>query len=422
VQEIEWKPLVRFLVFLSAYSTLAPAQRISGELQLQVADASGAALPASCALAGLATGVERTFQTDSAGRYTARALPFGRYLLRVEHSGFAPHSALVEIQSQAPLEYPVTLSVAPLETTVVVRDSATLLDPGRTAETQYLSPQALRDRPSAAPGRSVLDLVNLQPGWLLEANGVLHPRGSEYDVQYVIDGIPLYDNRSPAFAQSLGIEEFQSMNVRTGGYPAEFGRKLGGVIEVATERDPRRGLHGNLILQGGSFAQRTGFASARYTHGKNSVGASGEGMMTDRYLDPPVQQNYTNRASGGGFSVRFERDWSGSDRTRVYVTGRHTGFLVPNELLQQAAGQRQDRTTDETLGQISHTHVFSSRTLAQFRVMARDTGANLWSNGLSTPILPAQERGFREAYLGGSLSAHYGRHEIKTGSEALFSS
>ena len=32
-------------------------------------------------------------------------------------------------------------------------------------------------------------------------------------LQYVINGIPLYDNRSPAFAQSLGIDEFESMMV-----------------------------------------------------------------------------------------------------------------------------------------------------------------------------------------------------------------
>ena len=79
----------------------------------------------------------------------------------------------------------------------------------------------------------MVDLLNNQPGWLLEANGVLHPRGSEYQVQYVIDGIPIFDNRSPAYAQSLGVEEFESINVRTGNYPAEYGRKLGGVI-----RDP----------------------------------------------------------------------------------------------------------------------------------------------------------------------------------------
>src|SRR6185369_74445 len=111
----------------------------------------------------------------------------------------------------------------------------TLLDPVQTAK--YLPRQVLRDHPTSTPGRSVSGLVNTQPGWLLEANGILHPRGSEYDVQYVIDGVPLYDNRSPAFAQGLNVEEFQSLNVRTSGYPAEFGLKLGGVIETANEQD-----------------------------------------------------------------------------------------------------------------------------------------------------------------------------------------
>ncbi len=43
------------------------------------------------------------------------------------------------------------------------------------------------------------DLVNSQPGWLYEGNAVLHPRGSEYQTQFVVDGIPLTDNRSPGF-------------------------------------------------------------------------------------------------------------------------------------------------------------------------------------------------------------------------------
>src|SRR6266404_16489 len=82
-----------------------------------------------------------------------------------------------------------------------------------TGSIEGLATGVHRDYRSGARGRSFIDLVNQQPGWLLEANGVLHPRGSEYQVQYVVDGIPLYDNRSPAFAQSLGADEFESMTV-----------------------------------------------------------------------------------------------------------------------------------------------------------------------------------------------------------------
>lgn len=398
------------------------AQRATGELRLQVFDPSGAPLESTGTLTGQATGVARTFTTDPAGNYTIRALPFGQYLLMVQSPGFVLQSAVIEIQSEIPLGYAVTLQVLPVETTVDVREESTLLDASAVAATQYLSPQSLEDHPSAQPGRSIVTLVNTRPGWLLEANGVLHPRGSEYDVQYVIDGIPLYDNRSPAFAQSLGIEEFQSLNVRTAGFPAEFGLKLGGVIELTTERDSRPGLHGTAVIQGGSFGERSAFVSLRETIGRTAVGGSLEGMMTDRYLDPPVEQNYTNHASGGGSSLSLEHDWSDSDRTRFYAQRRRTGFLVPNELIQQAAGQRQDRSAAETSGQISHTHIFTPSMLSQFRMMVRSTTSDLWANVFSTPIVPFQDRGFREMYWGGTLSAHHGQHEFKAGAEGLFSS
>jgi hypothetical protein len=409
-------------LYLSCAAVLL-AQRESGELRLLVTDPLGSVVQeASCVLTGLSTGVHRAFLTDSRGRHVTAGLPFGPYRLRCEHPGFHEQRIAIEIRSVSPLELPLTLGVAPVETTLVVREPGTLLDGRRAGSTQHLGPDTLQDRRSASPGRSVLEMVNTQPGWLLEANGVLHPRGSEYDVQYVIDGVPLFDNRSPAFAQSLGIEEFESMTVRTANYPAEYGRKLGGVIEVNTERDPRPGFHGRAILQGGSFATRNGFASVSSRMGKSVAAISAEGMMTDRYLDAPVEDNFTNRASGGGFSGRFERDWSDLDRTRMYLHRHRTGFLVPNERVQQQAGQRQDRSAEETLGHISHQRVFSPDLAGHWRLLARDTGARLWANASSTPILPAQDRGFRELYTGGSLAWHRASHELKAGAEALFSS
>ena len=145
-------------------------------------------------------------------------------------------------------------------------------------------------------------------------------------------------------------------------------------------------------------------------------------MTTVRYLDAPVQQNYTNHGTAAGLSAILDREWSSLDRTRVYVSHGKSAFMVPNELLQQIAGQRQDRNGEETIGQVSHTHIFSPSVLAQFRAMARDTNARLWSNPLSTPIQSAQDRGFREAYLAGSVSAHHAAHEFKAGLEGWFSS
>jgi len=406
--------------FLSSLALRGQLQ--TGEIRLEVRDQSGAPMQATGALESLSAGVRRTYTTDAQGAHTFGALPFGRYRLLVTRSGFAPQQILIEVRSAIPVVQPVTLLVASSETTVEVREEGTLLDTESTGAAQHLGPDIFESRKSAAPGRSLISLVDQQPGWLLEANGILHPRGSEYQVQYVIDGIPLYDNRSPAFAQTLGVDEFESLTVRTANYPAEFGRKLGGVIEINTQHDLRSGLHGQASFQGGSFSQLSGYGAIQYSRGRNSFSLSSQGMATDRYLDPPVPQNYTNYGSGGGGSARFDRDWSSTDSTRFYAHSTRTGFQVPDELLQQVAGQRQDRIAAETLGQVSHTHQFSPHVLLQVRGMVRDTAARLWANALSTPILPYQDRGFREGYTGGSVSVNHGSHELKAGADALFSS
>jgi hypothetical protein len=251
-----------------------------------------------------------------------KRLPFGMYRIRVEHAGFAALLELVEIRSAVPKDYRVTLGVAPIETVVVVTDSETMLDPHRSGVVNRIGADTLENRVAGLPGRSLLDLIDNQPGWLLEANGVLHPRGSEYQTQYVVDGIPLTENRSPAFSPELGADDVESMSVLTAGYPAEYGRKLGGVIEVNTQRDSRAGFHGKAVLSGGSFDTIGGDLMAQYGWGRNTLGASFDADRTDRYLDPPVEENFTNTGTNAGASLHYERDLTQSDRIGARSAGR----------------------------------------------------------------------------------------------------
>jgi hypothetical protein len=404
---------------LLLFATVLHAQRGTGELRLSVLDDTGAGAEASGTLLSQAIQLRLTFNTDDQGRYTARHLPFGVYRLNIERPGFGSVSTLVTIRSEVPLEYTVTLRVAQIETAVVVKDSDTLLDPRRTAPAYRIGEDTLHDRLASTPSRAVIDLVESQPGWLVEANGVLHPRGAEYNTQYVVDGFPVVDNRSPAYAPGLDADDVQSMNVRTAGYPAEYGRKLGGVIEVTTAENTNAGWHGSAAFDGGSFSTASGAVSAQYARGGTVAGVSLDSAHTGRYLDPPVQENFTNKATGGGAGARFATGWNDKSRLSVAVSSRRNDFLVPDEQLQYDAGQRQDRRSEETSGQIAYQHTLAPWLLASIRAMVRDLSADLWSNPLATPILANQDRGFREAYLGGSLSAHRGIHEMKVGGEAI---
>ena len=140
------------------------AQRGTGELRLFLKDPSGLPLEAAGAVVGQATQVHRKFATDATGAFSLRALPFGAYRIHLERSGFAPFSSLVEIRSETPIDYHITLDVSVIETIINVTDSDTLLGAHRTGSLNHLGTQTLRDRRSSQPGRAVLEQVDTQPG------------------------------------------------------------------------------------------------------------------------------------------------------------------------------------------------------------------------------------------------------------------
>jgi hypothetical protein len=396
------------------------AQVQNAEVRLWVQDPSGLALPCSGTLISAALQTRRSFATDDRGRFTFQHLAPGMYQLTVEHAGFSRSVTLVEVRSAVPAEVRLTLAVEPVPTEVLVTDSDTLLDPHRTGVAYAVGPRDLREQQSAIPGRGLPDLVDQEPGWIFEANAVLHPRGSEYQTLLVVDGIPMDENRSPGFAPDIPTGEVVQMAVLTGNYPAEYGRKLGGIIEVVTARDSRRGFHGDAEMGGGSFGSVSGDLAATYGWKGGAVSLSAWGARTRRYLDPPVTGNFTNAGTADGAAGAYEWDISDTDRLRIAFARRQSLFEVPNENLQQAAGQRQDRNGREDLGQAAWTHEISSEAVLNLRASIEDLSANLWSNALATPIVGFQQRGFRRGYFSPSLSVHRGRHDFKIGGDAYY--
>src|SRR5262249_1180175 len=110
-------------------SSFAFAQRLSGELHLQVVDPTGAGIHSTATIVGQATGVDRTFETDEMGKFTIRGLPLGKYELSIGSQGFVPKTEAVEIDSVIPSEHLVSLELTPVKVTIDVQDVDTLFDP-----------------------------------------------------------------------------------------------------------------------------------------------------------------------------------------------------------------------------------------------------------------------------------------------------
>jgi hypothetical protein len=241
------------------------------KLRLKVTDSTGLGLKATVALSSEANQYFSELTTSADGMAEIKTLAYGVYRLDIEKQGFSPISNTLEIKSAIPVKRTLQLAIAPINTVIQVSDAGTLLDPNRPSSIMQIGSAQIEDRVASLPGRSVQDLVNSQPGWLYEGNAVLHPRGSEYQTQLVVDGIPLTDNRSPGFGPEIEADDLDSVSVYTAGIPAEYGRKLGGVVELNTRREAQTGLHGQLVLGGGSYDTLQSFGQLQDTWGKNTL-------------------------------------------------------------------------------------------------------------------------------------------------------
>jgi hypothetical protein len=393
-------------------------QSNSGELRLKVTDPDGLGVRTTVQIVSQANQYRNTLTTNEQGRLDVQRLPYGLYQLEVRQPGFSSLAKTVEIHSSIPAEYTIQLQLPSVKESVTVSAADTLIDPDQAGAISQIGYDDIQDRLSSVPGRSLQDLINSQPGWLYEGNAVLHPRGSEYQTQFVVDGIPLTDNRSPSFGPAIDADDVQSVSIYTAGIPAEYGRKMGGVVEVNTLQDSQPGFHGQFVLSGGSFDTAGASAQGQYVWGKNTLGASASGSMTEHYLNPVVPQNYTNTGTLGDFSVNYERELTPKDRLRFIVRHELSRYDIPNEQVQEAAGQVQTADNIETMGIASYQHTFSSNAVADFRTMVRDNETGFHSNADSDPIEVFQQNFFREAYFKGTETINRGRNEWKFGLES----
>lgn len=110
--------------FLFMFALSAFAQ--TGQIDIDVKDPSGAAAAASGTLSRLSAGVTQSYETDAQGHYMFGGLVPGRYRLEVVAQGFATRALLVDVDSDMPVQLPITLEVGSDTTRVNVVASTPL--------------------------------------------------------------------------------------------------------------------------------------------------------------------------------------------------------------------------------------------------------------------------------------------------------
>jgi outer membrane receptor protein involved in Fe transport len=395
------------------------AQSRIGSIQGIVKDPSGALVrDAKVTLTQPLTGYTQSVHTDQQGSFRLVNVPFNTYKVQAEAAGFQPAAQSIDLESTVPAMLELSLALAETTAAVTVTtDNAAMVEQDRTSSDTDLN-QTILDRPvGAAPSRAIESMVASAPGFVTDDNGRMHPRGSESQVQYVVDGVPVTDNLSAIFSTSLDARTLRTVEVLTGGIPAEFGDKLAGVINVNTRSGLEGPTHAGLSFSGGSFS--SGEIAADFaTHTKKFGFLTNLSTTTSqRFLDPPTLDNFHNFGRTGKSFFRLDYQFDQNNSLRGTFTFGGSNFQVPNKPAQEIAGQDIHQRLRDNSQNFTFQHIFSPNTVAQFSFFNRNSHARLTSNPLATPAVAFQDRTLRNYGGLGSLSLTRGSHDLKLGGQ-----
>jgi len=244
-------------VFAALVCCSAHAQTITATLEGRVSDSSGASVAgASVTAANSSTGLSRSVLTSDDGEYRISLLPVGEYTVTFEHQGFRRDSRKVSltIGQTATLDFALQAGGAAEQVTVEASD--TIAEPTRTEVSSVISQRQIVNLP--VNGRQFIDFVLLAPGVTIgdttsgSTDVIVEPvtkisfAGQNIHFNFVaIDGA---DNISTASGiqkttpSQDAVQEFRVVNTV---YSAEFGRAVGGIINIITKGGSNE-VHGSL--------------------------------------------------------------------------------------------------------------------------------------------------------------------------------
>lgn len=142
-------------------------QTNTGGLRIKVVDPTGLPVKTAVRIVSPANQYSHMLTTNNDGGLVVQRLPYGIYQVEINATGFAAISQAVEIRSSIQTERTIQLKLAKINESVEVTATAPLIDPERPGAVSQIGSDQIQTRLSSVPGRSVQDLVNSQPGWLL---------------------------------------------------------------------------------------------------------------------------------------------------------------------------------------------------------------------------------------------------------------
>ena len=304
-----WPARILVLVFIScclgltfahlAMPVIALAQTATGVIRGEVQDSTGSVI-IDVRVKLVDQGTDQSWEqtTNEEGFFEFRALPFGKYRVEVEHSGFMKEMVGdVSLQVAQTASLKVTLQVGSVNESIVVQDDPGLIEASDASLSQVIDEKRLLGLP--INGRNLMQLVSLSAGVINGGRASATQRQASYGPAFSVGG--QRDNTSVVLIDGMEIsgqelnnyplaipplDSLAEFRVQTSNYSAEFGGNSGAVINVASKRGSNE-FHANLFefLRNDALDARNPFSTTVDPLKRNQFGfvASGPVFLPKLY-------------------------------------------------------------------------------------------------------------------------------------------
>jgi hypothetical protein len=412
--------VVLVALFLSSVLAAPDASAAAGSIHGHVLDPDGGAVPgATLLLRNDITGFRAEATSDASGAYRFLNVPYNPYEIHVEIQGFNRVHRAIDVESPAPLNVEIQLKLAAVTeaVTVTAEPTAGQLETHSSMSHVDIDKSYIARAPAVLASRAMEELITATPGFAKDENGRYHFQGFHSQGEFVIDGQTISDQTGITFSNSIDPGIAQSMEVVYGDVPAEYGEKVGTVVNLATKSGLGTPFHGEIY--GGAARFSTYEGGLALGGGSRNLAAFGSlnGSWSDRFLDPVSFDSLHNTGDTQRAFLRL--DYSSDDlRNQVRLTallGR-TNRDVTNTFTQQQAGQDQRVKSRDQNYNLGWTHLFSTTATLEANAFGRTSHFELLPSAGDTPVTALSDRSLDNYGLNAAVnwvpSPH---HEVKLG-------
>src|SRR5882762_6981248 len=249
--------LACLFALLSFYAAKASGQAVSATLFGRVTDASGGSIvKATVTVLNAATGFSRSAQTSDGGEYTIPVLPAGDYAVTVGFSGFGKQTKNITLQVGQSAALDFTMSPGEVAQKVEVDATSELVEATRTQVSTVITERQIVNLP--VNGREFISFALLSPSVTIgdttsgSTDVIVEPvtklSFAGQNIHYNFIAVDGADDISTASGIQRGTppqESVQEFRVINSDYSTEFGRAVGGIVNIITKSGTNE-WHGSL--------------------------------------------------------------------------------------------------------------------------------------------------------------------------------